>query len=161
MSGTRALRIEPSERTRLDGDKPVTIEPGPDIPVRRAGDVAVGALGAADPSGRRSVEVVVGGWRFELVVEDAGRAELRSRASRDRTGRGVGGPAEIRAMIPGRVVSVAVVPGDHVALGDPVLVVEAMKMHNEVRAPRPGTVRRVAVAAGDTIEPGVVMVVLE
>lgn len=107
------------------------------------------------------VEVVVDGWRFDLVVEDAERAALRERASRARTAAGSGGgPVEIRAIIPGRIATVAVVVGDAVTAGQPVLVVEAMKMQNELRSPRDGTVARVAVGAGQTIEIGDVLMVI-
>jgi biotin carboxyl carrier protein len=111
--------------------------------------------------GRRSVEVVVDGWRFEFLVEDAARAELRDRASRDRTNAGAdGGRLEIRAIIPGRIVAVAAAPGDAVETGQTLLAVEAMKMQNELQAPRAGTVSRIA-GAGETVEVGDVLVVLE
>jgi biotin carboxyl carrier protein len=104
---------------------------------------------------------VVDGWRFELVAEDAARADLRRRATNDLAdATAAGGSVEIRAIIPGRVIAVAVVPGDAVAAGDPLLVVEAMKMQNELRAPRSGTVARVQVGAGSTVEVGDVLVVL-
>src|SRR5687767_5729985 len=74
--------------------------------------ILVGEVGAPDVDGRRLVEVVVDGWRFEWMVEDEALAALRERASRDRDGvAGGGGPLEIRAIIPGRVASVAVTPG--------------------------------------------------
>ena len=106
-------------------------------------------------------EVVVDGWRFLVEVEPEGRAALRERATRDGTDVGAGGPTEVRAVIPGRVLAVAVAEGDEVVAGQALLVVEAMKMQNDLRAPRAGTVRRVAVAAGRTIELGDVLVVLE
>ena len=110
--------------------------------------------------GRQVVEVVVDGWRFELVVEDAEQAALAERATRDRaTGRS-DGHVDIRAIIPGRIVGVAVAEGDQVAAGQPVLVVEAMKMQNELRAPRAGTVERITVGVGATIELGDLLVVL-
>ena len=108
----------------------------------------------------RHVEVVVDGWRFELVVEDAARAELRRRATREEDAAAADGPAEIRAIIPGRVAAVRVVAGDAVEAGRTLLIVEAMKMQNELRAPRAGTVERVAVGEGQTIENGDVLVVL-
>ena len=67
---------------------------------------------------------------------------------------------EIHAIIPGRVVAVAVAPGDAVAAGQTLLLVEAMKMQNELRAPRAGTVTRVPAGAGATVEVGDVLVVL-
>lgn len=105
-------------------------------------------------------EVVVDGWRFELLVEDAAQAELRERASRGRGGTGAGGPLQIRAVIPGRVVSVSVERGDRVTVGQPLLVIEAMKMQNELRAPRDGSVEQVAVDDGVTVERGDLLLVL-
>jgi biotin carboxyl carrier protein len=70
------------------------------------------------------------------------------------------GPTEVRAIIPGRVVSVAVTAGDDVSAGQRLLAVEAMKMENELRAPRDGVVERVAVAVGETVELGDPLVVL-
>jgi biotin carboxyl carrier protein len=94
-------------------------------------------------------------------VEPEARARLRDRATRAAGGRGRGGPVELRAIIPGRVVSVEVADGDEVAAGSRVLVVEAMKMQNELRAPRAGTIRRLAVGAGQTVELGDVLLVIE
>ena len=109
---------------------------------------------------RHAVEVVIDGWRFELDVEDAGRADLRVRATRGSDATTRGGPTEVRAIIPGRVVSVVVNPGDAVTTGGRLLSVEAMKMENEVRAPRDGMVERVAVGPGDTVDPGDLLVVI-
>jgi pyruvate carboxylase len=58
------------------------------------------------------------------------------------------------------VASVAVAPGDDVAAGQQLLVIEAMKMQNELRAPRDGRVERVAVGAGTRVELGELLVVL-
>ena len=99
---------------------------------------------------------------MSLVVEDETRAVLRERASRVRGAvAGAGGPLEIRAIIPGRVASVAVNPGDRVEAGQTLLAVEAMKMQNELRAPRSGTVARMPATTGATVELGDVLVVLE
>jgi biotin carboxyl carrier protein len=141
------------------GDEPLTVDPG-EAPASAA-NVVVGRIGALDRDGRRVVEVVVDGWRFELVVEAEARATLRERASRDRTAAGAaGGPLEIRAIIPGRIVAVAVAAGDTVEAGQTLLAVEAMKMQNELRAPRAGTVTRVPAGVGATVELGDVLVVL-
>jgi biotin carboxyl carrier protein len=118
----------------------------------------------SDPSGatpgtlRR--EVVIDGWRFEVEVEPAARAALRERARRGRNEAGRSGPTEVRAIIPGVVVSVSVVAGDEVAAGQQLLVVEAMKMQNELRAPRDGSIERVATSAGATIEVGDLLLVI-
>ena len=137
-----------------------TVEPVATVPAGHR--VVLGTIGAGDAAGRVPIEVVVDGWRFVLLVEDEARAALRERASRDLGAQGgAGGPLEVRAIIPGRVVSVAVVPGDRVEPGQTLLAVEAMKMQNELRAPRAGTVSRVPATAGSTVELGDVLVVLD
>jgi biotin carboxyl carrier protein len=114
-------------------------------------------------SNRRGVvrqEVVVDGWRVEVELELAAHAALRERAHRGEDETSHGGPTEVRAIIPGVVVSVSVNPGDVVVTGQQMLVVEAMKMQNELRAPRDGTVERVAVGPGKTIELGELLLVI-
>lgn len=118
-------------------------------PVRRDG-----------PDGVQLREVVVHGWLVEVEIQSARRAALRDRARRGANVAGHGGPVEIRAIIPGRVVAVSVAAGDSVAAGQQVLVVEAMKMQNELRAPREGTVVRIGVAIGDTIDVGDLLVII-
>jgi acetyl/propionyl-CoA carboxylase alpha subunit/acetyl-CoA carboxylase carboxyltransferase component len=70
------------------------------------------------------------------------------------------GGAAVRAPLAGTVVAVAVAPGDPVAAGDELLVIEAMKMEHEVRAQAAGLVREVAAAAGATVAAGDILVVL-
>jgi oxaloacetate decarboxylase alpha subunit len=160
---TRTLRVIPTAASRLPGDEAHLVDSDQaagEAPTRKGTSPQIAARPAAS-GGPPIVEVVVDGWRFELEVEDAGRAELRDRATRDRAGSVAGGRLEIRAIIPGRIAALAVVPGDTVESGQTLLVVEAMKMQNEVRAARAGTVALVPVAAGATIEAGDVLVVLE
>jgi 3-methylcrotonyl-CoA carboxylase alpha subunit len=70
-------------------------------------------------------------------------------------------PGALEAPMPGRVAAVKVGTGQHVAKGQELLVVEAMKMENALRAPREGVVRAVHVAAGDMVAPGRALVELE
>jgi hypothetical protein len=115
------------------------------------------------PDGRGIIrrEIVIDGWRVELDLESERRAALRDRAKRGREESARGGPTEVHAIIPGRVVSVSVVPGEAVVASQQLLVVEAMKMQNELRAPRDGVISRVGVAPGDTIEIGDLLLVIE
>ncbi|MBU6366822.1 MAG: acetyl-CoA carboxylase biotin carboxyl carrier protein subunit [Gemmatimonadetes bacterium] len=62
--------------------------------------------------------------------------------------------------MPGLVVRVLAAPGDQVAAGAPLLVMEAMKMENELRAPAAGVVRAVHAAPGQAVEKGAVLVEL-
>lgn len=134
--------------------------------LRVAGDpsrhqVLVLPLPGKSPTTGRNVEVVIDGWRFEVEVEPEQRAALRERARRDRGDSAHSGPAEVHAIIPGVVVSVAVAPGDVVKAGQQLLVIEAMKMQNELKAPRAGTVEQVTVGERSTIEVGDLLVVIE
>lgn len=72
-----------------------------------------------------------------------------------------GGPREVRALIPGRVVEVRVRQGDEVAAGAVVLVIEAMKMQNEIRSESAARVTLVECAAGQTVEAGTLLLRLE
>lgn len=119
------------------------------------------SAGVSTRSGVERREVVVDGWRFEVEVESDARAALRDRASQGAAAKLQDGPFEVHAMIPGRIVSVEVAPGDAVAAGQRVMIIEAMKMQNELRVPRDGTVGRVVIGPGQTIEVGDLLLVLE
>ena len=67
---------------------------------------------------------------------------------------------EIVAEMVANVLSVAVSPGDSVAIGDSVVLLESMKMEIPVIAEAPGTVRAVRVAPGDVVQEGDVLVEL-
>lgn len=108
--------------------------------------------------GADAIELSGGAGLFHVHVEDE-----RTHAARSKTAaaRGAAGPAVVRAVMPGIVRDVIAEPGDNVTKGQPLLILEAMKMQNEIRADRPGTVREVHVAAGDTVEKGAPLVVIE
>ena len=63
-------------------------------------------------------------------------------------------PGHVFSSMPGNVVKVLVSEGDSVEVGDPVLVIEAMKMENEISAPVAGTVVGILVAEGEAVKPG-------
>lgn len=67
----------------------------------------------------------------------------------------------LEAPMPGKVIAVTATPGQKVAKGEELLVVEAMKMENAIRAPRDGVVKSVAAKVGEMVAPGVVLVELE
>jgi acetyl-CoA carboxylase biotin carboxyl carrier protein len=67
---------------------------------------------------------------------------------------------EIVAEMVANVLSLAVGPGDRVAAGDTVVLLESMKMEIPVLVDAPGTVRAVKVAPGDVVQEGDVLVVL-
>jgi 3-methylcrotonyl-CoA carboxylase alpha subunit len=66
----------------------------------------------------------------------------------------VGAAGDLTAQMPGQVREVLVVAGDEVAAGQPLIILEAMKMEIRVSAPAPGIVRAVRVQVGDVVERG-------
>jgi biotin carboxyl carrier protein len=117
-----------------------------------------GASHVADVKDEDGAFVVdVGGETYGIRVEEETRHIIRTRGGA--AGHHVG--QILKAPMPGKVTHVSVRPGDQVAAGDPLLVIEAMKMENEFKAKAAGTVKEVRVAAGQTVNPGDVLVVLE
>jgi biotin carboxyl carrier protein len=99
--------------------------------------------------------VAVGQREFDLSVLTPAEATELASADRD------GGPSRLTAPIPGKVVAVKVSPGDEVSPGQPLVVLEAMKMENELAAEQSGRVVAVHVSDGATVESGQLLVELE
>jgi acetyl-CoA carboxylase biotin carboxyl carrier protein len=70
-------------------------------------------------------------------------------------------PEQIKAHITGVVFQIAAKPGDRVGAGDPVIVLESMKMEIPVEAPRAGVVKEIKVEEGQTVQEGDTLAVLE
>ena len=64
----------------------------------------------------------------------------------------------VKAPMPGLIIDLRVSTGDHVKAGDPLLVLEAMKMENILKAHGEGTVRMVKVKKGDSVEKNQVLI---
>ncbi|SIR93147.1 acetyl-CoA carboxylase biotin carboxylase subunit [Natronorubrum thiooxidans] len=137
---------------------------------------AVDDDGATGSGSTNDLVVEVEGQRFDVAVTgdvpraasgnggaDAGGSATGSTASSTgSTGSGqVTASDAVTAEMQGTVLSVNVSPGDQVAQGEVVCVLEAMKMENDVVAPAAGSVADVAVADGDTVDMGDPLVVLE
>jgi len=71
------------------------------------------------------------------------------------------GTVAVPAPMQGTIVSIAVKEGDAVAAGQPLLIMDAMKMQHEIRSPARGYVRRIAVEAGETIYEGHALLFVE
>ncbi len=69
--------------------------------------------------------------------------------------------SRIEAPMPGLILTVQVAEGDRVSQGDPLLVLEAMKMENTILAPADGVIGHVAVREGDAVEKKAVLIEFE
>jgi 3-methylcrotonyl-CoA carboxylase alpha subunit len=60
--------------------------------------------------------------------------------------------------MPGKVIALLVEPGAEVERGQPLIVLEAMKMEHTIRAPQAGTVQALRYAVGEQVEDGALLV---
>ncbi|MEA1079987.1 sodium-extruding oxaloacetate decarboxylase subunit alpha [Marinobacter qingdaonensis] len=115
----------------------------------------------ANPSGEneRRFYMTVDGVPEEIHLEslDAGNGGERKSGGRSEATK----EGHVTTSMPGNIVDVLVKEGDQVSAGDPVLIIEAMKMETEVKATIAGTVKAVAIAKGDRVVPGEVLVDIE
>lgn len=68
---------------------------------------------------------------------------------------------DVKAPMPGLVLSIDVAPGDEVAAGDALLILEAMKMENVIKATGSGVVKSVLVKNQDAVEKNQVLIEME
>jgi biotin carboxyl carrier protein len=110
-----------------------------------------------DSDQRNVYGVMVGGVRYLVRVQDERSRRL---ALADRNLKAPEGELMVKAPIPGLVVKVLVAPGQQVAEGEPLLILEAMKMENELRAPRAGLIHEVRAEARMQVALGQVLLSL-
>ena len=100
----------------------------------------------------------VRGEQFHVQIED-------ERARRLNRGRKLPtlpeGELAVTAPIPGLVVKVLAQVGDAIEEGQPLVILEAMKMENELRSMRSGVVKSINVAPGQRVEQNAVLLILE
>jgi acetyl/propionyl-CoA carboxylase alpha subunit len=97
-----------------------------------------------------------------LVAFESGSAFEVSAFARG--GSGAGGPASdgaLRAPMPGKIVATPAKPGDTVTKGQPVVVLEAMKMEHALVAPFDGIVGGIGVSVGDQVAADAVLATVE
>lgn len=68
---------------------------------------------------------------------------------------------QIKSPMPGMVLDILVRPGQKLAKGDPVLVLEAMKMENVFKAPEDSVVKEIKVKEKTVVEKGQILIALE
>lgn len=67
----------------------------------------------------------------------------------------------IKAPMPGLILEISVDSGQEVKEGDPLLILEAMKMENVITSPRDGVVKEISVSKGDAVEKNHTLITFE
>ncbi len=118
----------------------------------------------------KNYTITVNGTVYEVSVEEggAGSAPVRAAAPKaapkaapaaaaPKAAAGAAGSVEVTASVPGKVFKIEANTGATVKAGDPIVILEAMKMEIPVVAPEDGTVAGINVAVGDAVESGDVL----
>ena len=163
--GEQIVRVE----VRRTGDRLfVSIDDRPEQPVQL--DQVHGALRslvlderhlellAALDDDDQTVRLAIGGLEYRAEVLDEAHARLALVAGSRAAGHA---RRELKAPMPGLLVKVLCRVGDTIEAGQPLAVLQAMKMENELSLPRGGTVTRIGAESGQTVEQGQVLVVVE
>ncbi|MBT8068354.1 MAG: sodium-extruding oxaloacetate decarboxylase subunit alpha [Gammaproteobacteria bacterium] len=155
---TYALFPQIGTRFLENRDNPDAFEPAPGV----AEDVPAAApAAAATAAGVYSVRV--NGKTFTVEVAESGQLASVAAApapSEAPAASATGGGKAVKAVLAGNIFKVNVKPGDAVSQGDPLLIVEAMKMETAVAAPSAGTVSEVLVSEGDVVKVGDALVTI-
>jgi pyruvate carboxylase subunit B len=113
---------------------------------------------AIESLGRGRWALAPGGERWEVEVLDERARHIQSLAGgADRA------PVSsvLKAPMPGLVLRVHISPGQHVAAGTGLVVLEAMKMENELKSAASAVVRAVRVKPGEAVDKGQILVEFE
>lgn len=117
----------------------------------------------------KNYTITVNGTVYDVTVEEggAGSAPVRTAApkaapkaapaAKAAAPAAGAGSVEVKASVPGKVFKIEAAAGTAVKTGDPIVILEAMKMEIPVVAPQDGTVASINVAVGDAIENGDVL----
>jgi biotin carboxyl carrier protein len=109
-----------------------------------------------EPNGR-CMRVHLAGFDYDVCLEDERAHRLRQLAAPEVAAHDAG---LIAAPMPGLVVKILVEPGQQIAKGQGVILVEAMKMENEIRSPIAGVVKEIKVGPKQAVEKGEVLVIV-
>lgn len=104
---------------------------------------------------RKRFTIKVNGRHYSVVLQDKFDVLLEKMGMNANTGAKVN---HVRAPMPGLIIDLKVKEGDRVATGDPLVILEAMKMENIIKAPGDATVKSVKVRLGEGVEKNQVLI---
>ena len=114
----------------------------------------------------KNYTITVNGNVYDVVVEEgagvvaAPAAPKAAAPAAAPKAAGAAGSVKVEAGAAGKIFKIEAKVGQAVKSGDPVVILEAMKMEIPVVAPQDGTVASIDVAVGDSVEAGAVLATL-
>ncbi|MBV7532591.1 biotin/lipoyl-containing protein [Chitinophaga sp. sic0106] len=106
----------------------------------------------------KTVLLQINQQQYEVAIEEPIDQLLAAMGIKDAMAKKVN---DIKAPMPGLVLKVLVEPGQAIKKGDPVLILEAMKMENVFKSATDAIVREIKVSERTAVEKGEVLIVLE
>jgi biotin carboxyl carrier protein len=85
--------------------------------------------------------------RFDLLLDKLGMSNANAQKVND-----------VKAPMPGLILEIKVQPGQEVKKGDPIMILEAMKMENILKSPGDGVVREIKVAVKQNVEKNQILI---
>ena len=85
--------------------------------------------------------------KLDILLEKLGMNQLASSAITD-----------IKAPMPGLILEILIKEGTEVKKGDPIMILEAMKMENILKSPGDGVVKKIVVEKGDSVEKNQILI---
>lgn len=143
---------------------PTAFEPAPDAPAAAPAPAAPAAPVAASPApsapAAAAYDVTVEGRTYRVEVAESGGASVTAGPAAASAADGATAGQPVPSGLAGTVLKVLVDVGDPVDAGQPVAIVEAMKMETEISSPAAGRVSAIHVAAGDAVAAGATLMTL-
>ena len=114
----------------------------------------------------RNYRVIVNGVEYDIAIEQVEAGPVKAAAQQEPQAapaakpqaqpqaQAAQGGEDVKAPMPGSILSLNVKEGDQVKRGQVLLILEAMKMENEILAPKDGEVAALSVQAGQSVETG-------
>jgi len=109
-------------------------------------------------AGEKELSIRVNGNDYQLKVEDRFDLLLQKLGMDDLAAAGI---TELKAPMPGLVLSLEVEAGQNVKKDEPLIVLEAMKMENVLKAPADAVIKSIAVEASQAVEKNQLLIEFE
>lgn len=113
---------------------------------------------AVSKSGNGEFRLLIDGWYFDTTVrtrlQDTAHELMKNKEKSNRH-------TEVKAPMPGLLIKIKKKIGETVELGEPILILEAMKMENDLRSPSSGIIKEINFQEGQSVEKGSIILIIE